>query len=115
MKINNREIFKLHSDICKTLANPNRLMILALLSKKEMNVGEIVEAIGINLANVSQHLGALRSKNIIKFRKEGQMVFYSLVDKRLIEACNMIRLVLLDNMKKRGKIAKDFDPSNVIT
>ena len=114
MKIKNKEIFKIHSEVCKTLANPNRLMILALLAKKEMSVGEIVEVLGIHLANVSQHLGTLRAKNIIKSRKDGQMVYYSLVDKRLIEACNMIRLVLLDNMKKRGQIAKDFDPLNVI-
>jgi len=114
MKIENTEIFKIHSEVCKTLANPIRLMILALLAKKEMSVGEIVDVIGVNLANISQHLGTLRAKNIVKARKEGQMVFYSLVDKRLIEACNIIRAVLLEDLKKQGKLAKDFDPANVI-
>ena len=114
MKIENTEIFHIHSDVCKTLANPIRLMILALLAKREMSVGEMVEVIGINLANVSQHLGTLRSRNIVKARKVGQMVFYSLVDKRLIEACNIIRSVILEDMKKQGKIAKNFDPLHVV-
>ncbi|MCK5124893.1 MAG: winged helix-turn-helix transcriptional regulator [candidate division Zixibacteria bacterium] len=114
MKIENKEIFQIHSEVCKTLASPIRLMILALLAKREMSVGEIVEIIGVNLANISQHLGTLRSKNIVKGRKEGQMVFYSLVDKRLIEACNIIRSVILENMKEQGKLAKDFDHSHVI-
>ena len=114
MKIVNTEIFQIHSEVCKTLASPIRLMILALLAKKEMSVGEMVEVIGVNLANVSQHLGTLRAKNIVKARKEGQMVFYSLVDKRLIDACHLIRSVILEDMQKRGKLARDFDASNVI-
>ena len=114
MKIQNTEIFQIHSEVCKTLANPIRLMILALLAKREMSVGEIVEVIGVNLSNISQHLATLRAKNIVKTRKEGQNVFYRLVDRRLIEACNIIRSVLLEDMKQRGKLAKDFDASNVI-
>ena len=114
MKIGNTEIFQIHSEVCKTLAHPTRLTILALLTKREMSVGEIVDVIGINLSNVSQHLGTLRAKNIVKARKEGQNVFYSLVDRRLIDACNIIRSVLLEDMKNRGKLAKDFDASNII-
>ena len=114
MRIENKEIFQMHAEICKTLANPIRLMILALLAKREMSVGEIVEAIGVHLANISQHLGTLRAKNIVKARKEGHMVFYSLVDRRLIEACNIIRSVILEDMKKQGKLAKDFDATNVV-
>ena len=114
MKIRNTEIFRIHAEMCKTLANPIRLMILALLAKREMSVSELVEVIDVNLANVSQHLGTLRSKNIVKARKQGQMVFYSLTDERLIEACNIIRSVLLEDMKLQGRLAKDFDVSNII-
>ena len=114
MKIANKEIFQMHAEVCRTLANPVRLMILALLSKREMRVGEIVEILGLNVANISQHLASLRAKNIVKARKEGQMVIYSLVDKRLIEACNMVRFLLMEEMKQLGTIDKDFDLSNLI-
>lgn len=114
MRIKNKEIFQIHAEICKTLANPIRLMILALLAKREMSVGEIVDVIGVNLANISQHLGTLRAKNIVKSRKEGHMVFYSLVDRRIIEACNIIRTLLLEKMKKQGKLAEDLDATNLV-
>jgi DNA-binding transcriptional ArsR family regulator len=98
------------------LANPKRLMILALLSKKEMSVGEIANSIGIALATVSQHLTALRNKNIVVARKEGQTVYYSVTDPRLMDACILIRSVLLDGMKRRGEIAKEIevDPVGVV-
>jgi len=114
MRIENPEIFKVHAEFCGTLANPTRLMILAVLAKREMSVGEIAEVLEMRMANISQNLSTLRSKNIVKSRKEGQMVYYSLVDPRLLEACLLIRSVLLDNLKKRGLIAKDFDPEHVV-
>ena len=114
LRIENPEIFKLHTEFCGTLANQTRLMILALLAKREMSVGEIAEIIGVHMANISQNLSALRSKNMVKSRRDGQMVYYSLVDERLIEACLIIRSVLLDNLKRRGLVAKDFDPENVV-
>ena len=53
MKLKQYEIFSLHAEFCKTLSNPKRLMILAILSQKESNVGEIADAIGIAMSNVS--------------------------------------------------------------
>lgn len=114
MKIRNYEIFKIHSDYCRVFSNPKRLMILALLSKREMSVGEIAETIGIPLASVSQHLSALRGKHIVDSRKEGQMVYYRPTDSRLMEACLLIRTVLLDGMKKRGEIALEMDADGVV-
>ena len=114
MKIVNREIFRLHAEFCKTLANPKRLMILALLDKRELSVGEIVEGTGVRLATISQHLKALRLHNIVKTRKEGQKVFYSLSDPRLLEACAKIREVLLDELKQRGVVAREIDANSII-
>jgi ArsR family transcriptional regulator len=114
LRIANTEIFELHAEFCSILANPTRLMILALLAKREMSVGEIAEVVNVRMANVSQNLSVLRLKNIVRSRKEGQMVYYSLVDQRLLDACLLIRSVLLDNLKMRGLIADDFDPEHVV-
>ncbi len=91
-------------------------MILALLSKKEMSVGEIADSMDTALATVSQHLTALRSKHIVEARKEGQTVYYHTTDPRLMEACILIRSVLLDAMKTRGEIAREIevDPVGVV-
>lgn len=109
------DIFEIHADFCKTLSHPKRLMILALLAKKETSVGEIAEAIEVPLANVSQHLTVLKSQGLVVARKEGQTVHYSLADPRIIQACTLIRSVLLDNMKKRGRVAQAIDARYVVT
>ena len=114
MKIVNKEIFEIHADLCQVLANNKRLMILTLLARKEMNVGEIVEVLKARKANISQHLRVLREKHLVKSRRDGQTIYYSLVDRRLIKACNLIRSILLDGMKKQGKIAKEIDPESLI-
>ena len=102
MKIKHPEIFKLHADYCKTIANEKRLMIIALLASKERSVGDLAEAIDAPVSNVSQHLNLLRNKNIVQGRKEGQTVYYSLVRPKLYEACLMIRKVLLEDLRERA-------------
>lgn len=114
MRITNQDIFRIHAEFCKTLANPKRLMILALLKERELSVGELVEGTGVRLATISQHLKALRLHNIVKTRKEGQRVYYSLSDPRLVEACAKIREVLLDQLKARGVIAQEVNVDDLV-
>ena len=109
------DIFELHADLCKTLSNPKRLMMLALLGKQEMSVGEIAQVIAVPLSNVSQHLALLKAQNLVLTRKDGQTVFYRLADRRILQACTLIRSVLLDRMKERGQVAQEIDPRYVVT
>lgn len=109
------DIFELHANFCRCLSNPTRLVILDALAKGEKSVGELAEASGVTLANISQHLTVLRSHNIVKRRKAGQTVYYSIIDNRIIDACNLIRSVLLDAMKRQGIIASGMEVSNLET
>jgi ArsR family transcriptional regulator len=106
MKKKDIEIFELHADFCKTIASSKRLMIIDLLARQEMSVSEIVKVLDVRLSNISQHLRVLRSRNIVKSRKEGQTVYYSLTNSKLPNICNEIRSILLDGMEKRGEKAK---------
>jgi len=115
MKIENQEVFKLHAEYCKTLAHPKRLMILAMLAVREMSVGEMAEAMGVPLANVSQHLTLLRTHHIVRVRKVGQTVYCSLVDPRITDACALIRSLLLENLKRRGLMAEKIDEQKSLT
>ena len=114
MKIRNREIFEIHAGLCRTLANPKRLMIIAVLAKHELSVGELANVLGLPMSNVSQHLRALKDRHVVRSRKEGQTVYYSLTDQRMIQACNTLRAVLLDQMKARGKIAGDIAAEDLV-
>ena len=114
MEIRNKEIFQIHAEYCRVLANPKRLMIMACLDKREMSVGELAETIGTPLSTVSQHLTTLKNKHLVASRKEGQSVYYHHTDARIMDACRLIRIVLIDGMKARGEIAHEIDPNEVI-
>jgi ArsR family transcriptional regulator len=115
MTANDRpDIFELHADLCKTLANPKRLMILALLGSREMSVGEIADFMGAPLSNVSQHLTRLKAQDVVKTRREGQTIYCRLADRRILKACALIRAVLLDGMKAHGQVAREIAPGYVI-
>ncbi len=65
--------------LMKALSNPARLEIIEMLSQGEKSVEGIVEATSLTVANASQHLQVLKNNNIVKSRKEGHYVYYSLV------------------------------------
>jgi len=104
--LNDYEIFEMHADFCKTIASSRRLMIIELLAKREMSVGEIAEKLGVQPSNISQHLRVLRTHNVVLARKEGQTVFYSLTNQRLPKVCEEIRSILLDGMETKGRKAR---------
>jgi DNA-binding transcriptional ArsR family regulator len=60
------------------LAAPERLRIMRLLSDGPRNVTEIAEKLQTALVNVSHHLGVLRHAGLIRGRKQGRFVLYSL-------------------------------------
>jgi len=100
------EIYELHAEFCKMVASPKRLMIIELLAKAEMSVGEIATALNAQHSNVSQHLRAMRARNVVESRKEGQTVFYRLTNSRLPKVCAQMRSILLDGMEDAGKKAR---------
>jgi ArsR family transcriptional regulator len=108
------DIFELHADVCKTLSHPSRLKIIALLGRRELSVGELAGIVGISLPNASQHLALLKAQGLVRSRKDAQSVHYSLTDRRIIQACTLIRSVLLDRMKERGSIHGRMDPRYVV-
>ena len=105
MKTNN--FYFLHSDVCKTLANPKRQEILDSLRQKEMTVNELVEKTGISQANLSQHLAILRSKGIVGSRRDGVNVYYSISNTKIIQAFDLISEVLQESIKSQNKTISD--------
>ena len=96
----------MQSDVCKTLASPKRIEILNALKEGEKTVSELVEILGVPKANVSQHLAVMRHKGILKFRREGINMYYSVSNRKVIEACLLMKEVLMEQMKEKGKLAE---------
>jgi len=60
------------------MANTSRLMILCQLADGEKSVGDLQPVIGLSQSALSQHLGVLRRKRLVRTRRAGQSIYYSL-------------------------------------
>ena len=72
--------YKEKAELFKLLANPIRLQILDLLSKKPYSLQELTEAVGLRKPNISQHLLPLRLLKIVNVERRGRSMIYSLRD-----------------------------------
>jgi DNA-binding transcriptional ArsR family regulator len=69
------------SELLKSLANRNRLLILCQLLDGERSVGELVAFLGIRDTVVSQHLALLRKDGLVAARREGQTIRYAIASR----------------------------------
>jgi DNA-binding transcriptional ArsR family regulator len=63
------------------MANPSRLLILCQLAESEKSVGELQPLIGLSQSALSQHLALLRQKRLVRTRRDGQQIFYTLASR----------------------------------
>lgn len=102
------ELFVLHSEICKTLANPKRLEILNALQNGEVSVAQLLRRLKLPKANVSQHLAMLRSRGVVKARREGLNVYYRIANPKILRACNLMREVLMEQLEERARVTRSW-------
>jgi len=79
----NLENSEVKSKVFKALSEPIRLRILGLLSSREMCVCEVMVALNLTQPTASHHLRILENVALVKDRKEGKWVFYSLKDPKI--------------------------------
>lgn len=71
--------------IFDALGDSNRMRIVALLARQEMCVSDITAALDDNLSAVSQRLKLLRAERIVRTRRSGKQIFYTLADAHVVE------------------------------
>jgi ArsR family transcriptional regulator len=108
MSVEEIRFFELQADICQTLANPKRLQILNLLKSGELSVGAMVAALEIAKPNLSQHLAVMRQKGILATRREGTTIYYRLATPHIVEACRVMRQVLMEALAERGSLSREL-------
>lgn len=69
------------SSLLAAMANPKRLLVLCNMLDGERSVGELAEIAGLSSAALSQHLGKMRALSLVKTRREGQTIYYSLASR----------------------------------
>ncbi|MDQ1280710.1 MAG: hypothetical protein QG670_1973 [Thermoproteota archaeon] len=93
-----KKIYRLHAELCKTLADPTRLEVLNLLRNSEKSVGELAALTSVRQATISQHLAILRQKGVVLTRKDGTNIYYSVKNPKIIEASDIIKAVLFEQI-----------------
>lgn len=79
------------SEFLKSLASPVRLKILCLLTSRECSVGELADAMGVRQSVASQHLALLRKDDLVVARRDGQTIWYSLADERVVRVMEVMQ------------------------
>jgi len=87
------------------MANAKRLEIISILGNKEMTVGEIADKMDIRMANLSQHLSIMKAKGILKSRREGVSIYYHITNPKVVQACKLMREVMMEQLKEKGKLS----------
>lgn len=100
-----QEVTRLHADICSALADARRILILYALAEKPRNVSEVAEEINISQPAASRHLNILRERGMVTSHRSGQSVVYELADERTIQALDLLRGILADNLKSQADLA----------
>lgn len=103
------EVNDLHANICAGLADPKRILILYSLAERPQTVNDLAAAVSMPQSSVSRHLRVLRERGMVHATRLGQSVEYRLGDVRLVQALDLLRAVLRDNLAHRAGLIDMLD------
>ena len=101
-------LYQLKAEFFKTLGHPARIRVLELLSEREHAVAEMLPEVGIEAAHLSQQLAVLRRASLVKTRKEGSTVYYSLTSPHLAELLQVARTILSGVLAGQAELLADL-------
>lgn len=111
------------ANIFQALSHPTRVHIVELLHDGERSAGWLIENLGVEQANASQHLAVLRTKQVVVSRKEGNQVFYTLRDPLIVDVLDLMKryfqthlresLAMLEAVREQDRIASGLDGASL--
>ena len=104
-------LYQLKAEFFKTLGHPARIRVLELLSEREHAVAEMLPEVGVEAANLSQHLAVLRRAGLVATRREGSSVVYSLTSPQVAELLRVARQILTGVLTGQAELLEDLRAS----
>jgi ArsR family transcriptional regulator len=102
-----REIQLLHAELCQALADPKRIALLYTLDGGSQCVTDLAEALGVPQPTVSYHLKVLRERGLGLAEPDGTTVHYSLADRRIVKALDILRGMLGDMLTRQAELIRE--------
>ncbi len=100
-------VFDIQAEFCKAMGHPVRLQILHLLRDGPLNVGELVQHIGLSQSAISYQLQILRSARVVNHYRHGTEVVYQLADTKISDVCDLVRRVLIEFSHQHAQIIRE--------
>jgi len=94
--------------MCKVFSHPLRLQILNTLRDEEMSVSALADRLAVAIGNLSQHLNMMKHRRVLLTRKDGNIVYYRLANPKILDAFDLIREILLEQMQREGAIVQQM-------
>lgn len=88
--------------LLKAIANPARLVVVCQLAERECSVRELERVVGLSQSGISQHLAVLRRGGVVKSRRHGQAVLYSLADRDVVTLMDTLYALFCRRSGARG-------------
>ena len=101
-----QEVNLLHAQVCQGLADPKRILLLYALADGPQRVTDLAETINVPQPTASHHLKILRERGLVVTEREGTAVYYSLADRRVVEALDLLRVMLGDLLTQQADLAE---------
>jgi DNA-binding transcriptional ArsR family regulator len=73
------------AELFRALSDPNRIRLISVLTRGEVNVGSLAQKVGVSESSASHHLRGLRQMRLVRARKDGRQVYYRLDDDHIAE------------------------------
>jgi ArsR family transcriptional regulator len=105
-----QEISQLEAELCFALADPNRILMLYALDEGTLNVTDLGTLLTISQPTTSRHLKVLRERGLVRTERRGTVIEYSLNDRRIIQALDLLRSVLRDRLMERASLMEKSNP-----
>ena len=99
-----QNLYKLKADVIAAAGHPIRLAVIDFLKDGEQCVCDIAEYVGAKRSNVSRHLGVLLKAGVVRHRKDGLKMMYSLRTPCVLNFMKCVEGVLRENAKEASKV-----------
>lgn len=107
-----RPIYQVKAEFFKTLAHPARIRVLELLREGERSVAELIPDVGLEPSHLSQQLGVLRRAGVVRSRKDGSTVLYTVADPMIFELLEVAKKILTSSLAGTRDLLAELETLN---
>jgi DNA-binding transcriptional ArsR family regulator len=109
-----RPIYQVKAEFFKTLGHPARIRVLEVLRDGERPVNELIPEVGIEPSHLSQQLAVLRRANLVRSRKVGSSVLYSVSEPRVFQLLEVAKAILTSSLTETRELLEELESMDFV-